>query len=56
MSDYVSPAADAVVFVFKGGNYIPPQPDEADFVFGADAGEGTDAGVLQSNFMILLTL
>lgn len=57
MSDYIAPTADAVAFFFKSETYVPPQPDEADFVFGADSGSGTeDAGILQSNFMILLTM
>ncbi len=56
MSDYIAPTADAVAFFFKSETYVPPQPDEADFVFGADSGSGTDAGILQSNFMILLPM
>lgn len=55
MSDYLPPPADAVVLVFKAAPYSPP-PAVVDLVFGAEASDGTDAGLLQANFLILLTM
>ena len=53
--EYIPPLTPDIVWVFKGNEYTPPLTPNIVWVFGADD-SGGDSGVLQSNYMILLTM
>ena len=53
--DYIPPLSPDINWVFTGIEYVPPLSPNVVWTFGATEAGG-DSGVLQSNYMILLTM
>lgn len=56
MTDYTPPPWNEVNFTFKGVEYAPPTHTEVNFTFGANDNDGPEAGLLKTNYTILLTI